>query len=178
MSRQVRRDYFEWLAPRLPSGAGTHRDQIGTLTHDLIAEIASEKGGGAGPNEVLDVALKFDFGSYSRPTTMARKQRAITLSGVFFSRFGRPGWSFVGSEVIVGDVALDLLWEREGALEADEIKTGSSAAAEYRDEAAAQARSQAEAASECLGPAFRGVRLVLLKAPSSCLHVDPTGEWS
>lgn len=171
-------DYFERLDPRSPTGDGTHPEQIGTLTHELIAAIARRYGGAPSPADVLELASKFDFGRFSSPIRMARRQRAVTLAGAFFSYFGRPGWSVVGSEVVVGEVALDLLWEKAGALEADEVKTGSRAAAGYLNEAKAQAQGQAEVARQYLGEAFRGVRLVLLKAPSTSLTVSPKGVWT
>lgn len=175
MSKQFDLDYFDRLEPRLPSAAGTNQDQIGTLTHELISAIAAACGGGPSTEQVRRVVAGFDFGAYSAPTVRVRRQRSATLAAVFFRRFSRPAWTLVGSEQIVDDVAFDLLWQQEGCIEADEIKTGSSASGVSLEEARVQAQGQAQVGREEFGQSFGGVRLVLLKAPARSEFFSPNG---
>ena len=85
----------------------------------------------------------------------------------YFSHFRRsPDWIFLGAEVNVGDVRMDLLWvDREGRIEADEVKPGIGAVFGKERELRAQLSSQVEAGNELFGNDFRGVRAVLLARP-------------
>jgi hypothetical protein len=78
----------------------------------------------------------------------------------------------LGSEVILGDVALDLLWQHGSRLEADEVKSSASAPTLWRATAEAQAAAQARAARQHFGSAFAGVRIAALALGES-LWVAP-----
>jgi hypothetical protein len=86
----------------------------------------------------------------------------VPMAGSYLTHFARPGWRFAGSEVVVGGVALDLLWERAGRLQADEVKSCASTTLAWRERAAPQAHAQACAARAHYGRAFEGVRVVAL----------------
>jgi hypothetical protein len=62
----------------------------------------------------------------------------VPMAASYLRHFKRPGWRFLGSEVIVGDVALDLLWQRGSRLEADEVKSSASTPTLWRAAAEAQ----------------------------------------
>ncbi len=177
MTRELEVDHFESKRPSR-SWHPTSREVLGVVTHELIAWVASSVGGSASPDQVAEAASRFEFGSFSTPVRQVRKARATTLAARYFRRFGRPGWTFVGSEIVVGDVALDLLWEKQGAFEADEIKSGFEAGDVMDREAQVQAQGQAEAGRSEFGSSFRGVRLVLLTSPASSSFVRPDGVWT
>ena len=177
MTRELEVDHFESKRSSR-SWHPTSHDVLGVVTHELIAWVASSAGGSASPDQVVEAASRFEFGSFSTPVRQVRKARATTLAARYFRRFGRPGWTFVGSEIVVGDVALDLLWEKQGAFEADEIKSGFEAGDVMDREARVQAQGQAEAGRSEFGSSFRGVRLVLLTSPASSSFVSPDGVWT
>lgn len=156
----------------------TSHEVLGVVTHELIAWVAASAGGTATPDQFGEAASRFEFGSFSTPVRQVRKARATTLAARYFRRFGRPGWTFIGSEIVVGDVALDLLWEKQGAFEADEIKSGFEAGDVMDEESRTQAQEQAVAGRTKFGSPFLGVRLVLLTSPASSSFVSPDGVWT
>lgn len=141
----------------------------GILCHRLIARLC-ERG----------ISDRHAIEPYARallPSGLARAHQQallsflVPLAGVYLTRFLRPGWQFSGSEVIVGRVALDLLWERSGRQQADEIKSSVSVTPGWREGAVEQARTQAAAAREQYGRAFEGVRVVALALPHETFWV-------
>jgi len=141
----------------------------GTLCHRLIAELC-ERG----------ITSRHAIEPHARtllPPALAPVHRQALLAflvpaaGVYLTRFTRPGWRFAGSEVIVGGVALDLLWERSGCLQADELKSSVSVALAWRERACEQARSQARAGRAHYGAQFEGVRVVALAVPGNSFWV-------
>lgn len=132
----------------------------GVLCHRLIAELCAREITEPHAIEALAAGLL--------PPRLAAVHRQALLSFVvpmaasYLRHFARPGWRFLGAEVIVGDVALDLLWQRGGRLEADEVKSSASQPAAWRPAAEAQALAQASAARKHFGSPFAGVRIVAL----------------
>ncbi len=132
----------------------------GALCHRLIAEICAREITEPRSIETLAAAML--------PARLAPVHRQALLAFVvpmaasYLRHFRRPGWRFLGSEVIVGDVALDLLWQRGSRLEADEVKSSASAPTLWRAAAEAQAAAQARAARRHFGGAFAGVRIAAL----------------
>jgi hypothetical protein len=132
----------------------------GTFCHQLIAELCKRQITGSPAIEAAALALA--------PARLAAVHRQALLSFVvpmaasYVRHFARPGWRFLGAEVIVGDVALDLLWQRRGRLEADEVKSSASEPTAWRPAAEAQALAQAHAGREHYGSSFAGVRIVAL----------------
>lgn len=132
----------------------------GTLCHRLIAEICAREITEIRSIETVAVAIL--------PARLAPVHRQALLAFVvpmaasYLRHFSRPGWRFLGSEVIVGDVALDLLWRRGSRLEADEVKSSASAPTLWRAAAEAQAAAQASCARRHFGGAFAGVRIAAL----------------
>ncbi len=132
----------------------------GALCHRLIAEICAR--------EITEPHSIETLAGAMLPARLAPVHRQALLAFVvpmaasYLRHFRRPGWRFLGSEMIVGDVALDLLWQRESRLEADEVKSSASAPTLWRAAAEAQAAAQAHAARRHFGGAFAGVRIVAL----------------
>ena len=137
---------------------------VGTATHALIAALAI-RFGTATPEQVWRVGRASLLGpNLSCPGRQALRAQVLSRAAVYFRDFARPGWKLVGTEVVAGDVAFDLLWERDGHLEADEIKTGRLRPADLR-RARIQAQSQLEAGIGEYGEAFDAVRGVVLTRP-------------
>jgi hypothetical protein len=141
----------------------------GALCHRLIAELCER-----------DVADPHAIEAHARPLLprglaqvheQALLAFLVPMAGSYLLRFRRPGWRFVGSEVIVGGVALDLLWEASGRLQADEVKSSVSIATAWRPHAAEQARAQAVVGRAHYGEAFEGVRVVALAIPAETFWV-------
>jgi len=141
----------------------------GTLCHRLIAELCAR--------EVTDPHAIESHARALLPDGLAVVHRRALLSFIvpmaasYLAHFSRAGWRFEGSEVIVGDVALDLLWRRDGRLQADEVKSSASTAASWQAQAALQAKGQARAARAHYGQAFEGVRVVALAVPDAAFWV-------
>ncbi len=68
----------------------------------------------------------------------------------------------MGSEVIEGDVAFDLLWTRNGSVFADELKSGMVGIELGEQRLNAQVNAQAEVGRSTWGELFLGVRPVVL----------------
>ena len=98
---------------------------VGIATHALIGHLAARFGAPT-PEQVLGIGRAALVGPrLALPNRQAMRAQVLSLTAVYFREFARTGWHFAGREVIVDhDVALDLLWERAGALEADKLKTG------------------------------------------------------
>jgi hypothetical protein len=141
----------------------------GALCHSLIAELCAR--------EITDPSAIEGFARGLLPPRLAVVHRQALLSFLvpmaasYLRHFARPGWRFVGSEVIVGDVALDLLWQRAGHLEADEVKSSASQSQAFMSAAQEQALAQAHAARGHFGPEFAGVRIVALAKPPASVWV-------
>jgi hypothetical protein len=135
----------------------------GALCHQLIGELCAR--------EITDPhAIEPHARALLPPGLAAVHHQAllsflVPMAGSYLTRFARPGWRLQGSEVIVGGVALDLLWERAGRLQADEVKSSVSTVLGWRERAAEQARAQAAAGRAHYGPVFEGVRVVALAVP-------------
>jgi hypothetical protein len=132
----------------------------GALCHRLIAEICTREITDTRSIEVLATAML--------PTRLAPVHRQalltflVPMAGSYLRHFSRPNWRFLGSEVIVGPVALDLLWQHGSRLEADEVKSSASTPTLWRAAAQAQAAAQAHAGRRHFGEAFAGVRVAAL----------------
>ncbi len=150
-------------------------DRVGTLCHRALAWLLAhdlpldEPHAVAATNAVLpQVAPVYQL-----------SMRAWISSSIarYRHRFERESrWRFVGAELIVGDVALDLLWiDASGRIEADELKTGPQPAGSI-NRSIAQATAQARIGSAALGRRFDAVRLVVLNDPALSVWVRPDGS--
>lgn len=132
----------------------------GALCHTLIAEICAR--------EITDPRSIEELATAMLPAGLAPVHRQalltflVPMTASYLRHFSRPGWRFLGSEVIVGDVALDLLWQRGSRLEADEVKSSASTPTQWRAAAQAQAAAQARAGRRHFGGTFAGVRIAAL----------------
>lgn len=132
----------------------------GALCHRLIAELCTR--------EITDIPSIEALALTMLPERLAPVHRQALLAFVlpmgasYLRHFSRPGWRFLGSEVIVGNVALDLLWQRGSRLEADEVKSSASEPTLWRAAAEAQAAAQVRAGRRHFGTDFAGVRIAAL----------------
>jgi hypothetical protein len=132
----------------------------GALCHRLIAEICAR--------EITDTHSIEALAAAMLPTRLALVHRQalltflVPMAGSYLRHFSRPGWRFLGSEVIVGSVALDLLWQQGSRMEADEVKSSASIPTLWRAAAQAQAAAQARAGRRHFGEVFAGVRVAAL----------------
>jgi hypothetical protein len=145
----------------------------GVLIHRLIAELARSDGP-RGPEwsarEARRVIRRWGEGGHAPVYRQAVRMRAITAAGVYFAEFARPGWRLIDALLVAGDAELDLVWQRAGRIEADELKTGRFADAELAA-ARAQAARQTVAGRSLFGDAFAGVRVVPLSSPGQAFWV-------
>lgn len=136
----------------------------GTAIHLFVALIAGKFGASASVAQILEASVVLHTKGLAPVYRQAIMQRVVTAASRYFTRFSPRGWRFVGSEVIVGGVALDLLWESNGYLMADEIKTGAVALFGEGD-LELQVAGQLQAGREEWGDAFLGVRSIRLREP-------------
>jgi hypothetical protein len=141
----------------------------GRLCHLLIGELCAKRI--SEPSAIEGVARGLLAPTLAAVHRQALLSFIVPMAASYLRHYGRPGWRFLGSEVIVGDVALDLLWQRENRLEADEVKSSAAQPAQWLPAAEAQARAQAQAAREHYGSAFAGVRVVALALPDAGVWV-------
>ncbi len=141
----------------------------GALCHQLIAELCAREI--TEPHAIEPHARALLPQRLAAVHQQALLSFLVPMAGSYLTRFARPGWRFAGSEVIVGEVALDLLWERAGRLQADEVKSCASTTLAWRERAATQAHAQARAARAHYGQAFEGVRVVALAVADAAFWV-------
>ena len=141
-------------------------DQVGVTVHEILAELFVSEINLFDPLAVHQHVKKRVL-SYSISHTQSRRLLVATSVAKYFSHFRRtPEWTFLGAEVNIGDVRMDLLWvDTEGRIEADEVKTGIGAVFGRERELRAQLTSQVKAGSDLFGNDFCGVRAVLLARP-------------
>lgn len=144
---------------------------VGTATHALIGHLAARLGTPT-PEQVLRIGRAGLYApNLGVPNRQALRAQVLSRAALYFREFARPGWRFVGSEMITdNEVALDLLWERHGALEADEIKTGRLRPVDL-ERLRLQVEAQLEAGIREFGAAFSAVRAVVLTRPSTSFVV-------
>lgn len=145
----------------------------GTLTHVLIAVGCERFGPDATPSEVLSLRDYCFAGPRLSPVYgRARAQFALTSTAAYFRRFGPTGWKFLGSEVIAGDVAFDLLWTRNGMVFADEVKSGMFGIDLGERRLKAQVDAQADVGRNAWGSSFLGVRPVVMGSKFASKHIE------
>lgn len=142
----------------------------GALCHQLIALACADR---MTDPHALEVAARASV----VPAALAPVHRQalvsfmVPMAASYLRQARRTGWRFAGSEIVVGDVALDLLWQRRARLEADEVKSSASDPETWRSLARAQAEAQARAGRRHLGAGFAGVRVVALARPDASFWV-------
>jgi hypothetical protein len=145
-------------------------DVRGTLCHRLIAELCARRQ--SDPRSIEPLARELLAPTLPVVHRQALLSFIVPMAASYLRHYGRPGWQFLGSEVIVDDVALDLLWQRRDRLEADEIKSSAAEPAQWLPAAEAQARAQADAARAHFGECFAGVRVVGLAVADTSVWVS------
>jgi hypothetical protein len=135
-------------------------DRVGMLLHELLAEHLSSRPRSRWQDSLRD-SVRDALPSLSLAHALALETRLVSLAARYLDRY-LPARSseFLGAEVFVEDVRLDLLWLESGRLFADELKTGS--APMSRAMAIRQSHAQLMAGRAAFGNAFAGVRVVLL----------------
>lgn len=100
----------------------------------------------------------------SQNIVMNRSKLAFveTAAAAYFHWFSPHGWNFVGRELIRHGVAFDLVWERNGRVLVDELKSGLGSIGPGSHGLQAQLEAQAIAGFAEWGESFAGVRAVLL----------------
>jgi hypothetical protein len=151
------------LAPEDPLAIAS---SVGSATHLLIGRLAG-RFGVARSEEILRAGRTWlPAPGLAVPNRQALRAQVLSLTGVYFRVFGRPGWRLIASEQVVDDVALDLVWQRAGLIEVDEIKTGRLREADF-ERLRSQVIAQAGAGLREWGASFRGVRAVVLTRPAT-----------
>jgi len=88
----------------------------------------------------------------------------VSATGIYLHRFALPEpWTFVGSEIVLGDCRIDLAWECDNNVLVDEIKLG--IGRPNQAAVADQIRRYQSAATKHWGSAFLGVRLCAIDEP-------------
>lgn len=141
----------------------------GTLCHQVIGVLAARGTWSHADIEETSRALMRDG---LAPTHQASVLGFVVPAVASYHRhFDRPGWRFLGAEVIADGVAFDLVWQRGPWIEADEVKSGADTGPGWREAALLQAEAQLAAGRNHYGDAFRGVRVAPLIDPGSAFWV-------
>jgi len=147
----------------------------GTITHQLISLCLNTFGPQPTPEQVLDSAGAISI-SGSIVHRQVLRMNSVTLAATYFREFVLGEAEFLGSEVWVGHVPVDLVWNRAGMIFIDEIKTGRTPAGVGIEAVEAQVREQWSCGSEEFGRAFGGVRAILLERVNASFHIDTAGR--
>lgn len=133
------------------------------MVHLLIAATCERFGARASAEQVTLVARDLLRVS-GQNIVMNRSKMAYveTAAAAYFHWFSPYGWNFIGSEVVRHGVAFDLVWERNGRVVVDELKSGLGSLGPGDQRLQAQLEAQAEAGLTEWGESFAGVRAVLL----------------
>lgn len=148
--------------PRLSSIELAQAD--GTAIHAFIAYVAGKFGAAASVAQIVEASAVLHTKGLAPVYRQSIKQRVVTATSRYFTRLSPQGWQFMGSEWMVGGVALDLLWKRGSLLIADEVKTGA-VALFSEEELKRQVAGQLEAGRREWGKNFLGVRAIRLREP-------------
>lgn len=148
----------------------------GDAIHAFVAFLCAEFGGEASPAQVLSKVPFLTAGRLPPVYRQSMNQRVVTASAAYFRLFPRRGWEFVGSEINVGEVRLDLLWRRGDVFQADELKSGSVAIEAGSGVVLDQAKAQFRAGRNEFGSAFEAVRVVLLMHPNKSYYLKEDGQ--
>ena len=135
-------------------------DSVGALTHEAIAVALTSGDDAEGAADAARAVVSSHIAPVYR---LALLHRVTTATAVYLRDLPRAPaeWRLLGSEVIVGDVCLDLLFvDSRGRIEADEIKTGLLGPAAQLPWVLAQVNAQLQAGQNLFGSAFVAVRLV------------------
>jgi hypothetical protein len=144
---------------------------VGTAVHTLIALLAAKGGSAPSVSEVREAGRAFVGKGRSPSSRQALRCAVTTLSAVYVRQFWPEGGRLIASERVIGEAALDLLWQLpDGGLQIDEVKTGILAGTEH-EPTVSQAVTQAVEGRRHLGSAFIGVRVVVLRRPQQSFFV-------
>lgn len=150
---------------------------LGALVHAAVVVLLATLDRSPRHRDIDAVVMRLlpsDLAPVYRQTVLIRVATAVARYFALFDR--RPAWEPLGVELHVADVRLDVVWRRGQAIEADELKSGLSAATSRRPLALAQARAELGAGREVFGAAFSGVRMVVLVDPAASLFVRSDGR--
>lgn len=143
---------------------GERDREIGRRVHGLIAGFCA-RGVVPEPTQVW-VATGRLFAARPMPLNQSSRQRAACATSVFFTRFHRPGWTFLGAEVVLEEGRADLLWQLpDGRVVIDELKSGSIGAVVEDRRTLEQVERYRQAGVRRFGADFAGVRLLPLTSP-------------
>lgn len=155
-----------------PDISGSH---VGTITHRLIARCAEFYGSTPTPAQILEVGE-----SVVVDASIVRRQvlrlNSTTFAASYFREFALVPSTFLGSEVWVGGVPVDLLWRWNGVIWIDEIKTGLTPGLGGRQGLEVQVQDQWEQGVSEFGSDFGGVRAILISRPKGSFHLDSQGR--
>jgi hypothetical protein len=136
--------------------------------------VAERHGANPSPADILKVAelISVDTSIVHRQVL---RMNTISLTATYFREFRLGGATFLGSEVWVSGIPVDLLWRWCGRFWIDELKTGFTAA-RSRSGLEEQVQDQWERGSAEFGQAFGGVRAVVISRPRSSFHLNSKGS--
>lgn len=137
----------------------------GEATHALIQTIAARFGSAPTPIQIVEASRDSRPKQANQNRGAALRTASTTRAARYFKDFPRPGWTLLGVEVNVGDVRFDLVWIKDGLVEADEIKSGRIGAWTQAEHVRIQLFEQFLAGKHHWGSAFNGVRFVPLLQP-------------
>ncbi len=152
---------------------------MGVAVHRLLGDLFASRGtGDVSPTELrrfvathpLVVSPKIVY----RQTA---KQRLLVPTAIYLRLFS-PGadWKFVGAEITVGRRRADLVWQREGSVMIDELKTGKLADHLQHESLKQQVTDLVAASRDTYGDRLVGVRAIVLASPRASYMVRPDGS--
>lgn len=136
--------------------------EVGQRVHLVIGELVTNGGG------LADVGTTTRRILQAKPVSGARaastRMQVGSAAGTYLRRY-LPAASLVGVEVPLGGGCADLVWDHEGVIVVDELKSGTG---DVSAQLVAQVSRFLAGGTERWGTAFAGVRLVPLTNSSGC----------
>lgn len=159
------------------------RGQIGTLSHQVITDLAHEGARQPTPKQVLCAVGAHQAVRANTGRSGGVRQQVVCDVSIYFRLFGpAPDWRLTLPTVRWKNAIPDLVWEHaDGQVLIDEIKTGRLDRLALRD-TIEQARRLLAAGSREFGEQLLAVRVCSLAAPSESFFLLPDGntpnvEW-
>jgi hypothetical protein len=145
--------------------------QVGVLAHHCIAMLASKADHPT--HRTITAVVDQALSSFRPIEARAHRQNLSGAIGAYFWHLALPThWTFRGNEVDVGGSRVDLLWQHNGEVLVDEIKTGSARQMRLTS-TSTQIQQYLTTGRAVWGGDFRGIRLLCLSDPDQSLFIDP-----
>lgn len=163
---------------RSPEPVPHNGKQLGRSAHRVIGRLLSSGITEPSPEQVMSFAAQEPLLDEPHVYRLAARQRLIAATAIYWRWFlpARTSWRFVDFAVPVEGSDLNLVFQHlDGAVRADELKTGGAPALADTQALDAQIERQLAGGRQKYGQCFCAVRVLLLGAPRRSFVMSSDG---